>query len=163
MTPAITLTEVQAVLKHVMDPEIPVLSVLDLGMITEIQVQKNEITVKMIPTFLACPAVEVIKRNIRTALEEQLPATVRVEVDHRVHWNSSRLSEAAKEKLLQFGIAPPPAGKGETHAETLLNTECPHCGSKNTYLRSPFGATLCRAIHYCKNCGIVFEQFKPLE
>lgn len=150
-------------LELVMDPEIPVLNVLDLGMITGVEVRGEEVHVKMIPTFAACPAVEIIRRNISTVLEKELQATVTVEIDKAAHWSSNRMTEAAKEKLLNFGIAAPQVHNGEAYSEILLQTPCPHCKSENTYLRSPFGSTLCRAIHYCRDCGQVFEHFKPLE
>lgn len=146
-----------------MDPEIPVLSVLDLGMITGVSLDGDSVHVRMIPTFSACPAVELIRRSIRTTLQEALHTDVTVEIDKETTWDSNRITEAAKEKLKQFGITPPKRYNGEEYTEMLLEVPCAHCGSTNTYLRSPFGSTLCRAIHYCKDCGQVFEQFKPLE
>ncbi|RFS23372.1 phenylacetate-CoA oxygenase subunit PaaJ [Chitinophaga silvatica] len=163
----ITLPSKEAVykmLEEVMDPEIPVLSVVDLGMITDVEVLEDEVRVKMIPTFAACPAVNYIQTNIKRALEERLEVPVSVTIDKSVNWSSSRMTAAAKEKLKNYGIAPPPK---EQAADPLMliaqEVPCPHCGSKQTYLRSPFGATLCRALHYCKECGQVFEQFKPLD
>lgn len=162
MTADDTITNVYNALKQVMDPEIPVLNVLDLGMITAVAVVDNTVLIKMIPTFAACPAVSFIQDRIREAVGRSTGLAVEVSIDKDVHWHSNRLSDAAKEKLRNFGIAPPQIHEGELHAEIMLNTPCPHCGSKNTYLRSPFGSTLCRAIHYCKDCGMVFEQFKPV-
>lgn len=147
-------------LAFVHDPEIPVLNVLDLGMITGVQISAENIIIKMIPTFAACPAVHFIQKEIKTELEKRLPVSVIVERDKTVQWNSDRLSEAAHEKLRNFKIAPPGTSPQK---EILMNIACPHCGSRNTYLRSPFGSTLCRALHYCRDCGHVFEQFKPVE
>lgn len=155
--------QIYKALEQVMDPEIPVLNVLDLGMITAVEVEEDAVLVKMIPTFAACPAVEIIRRNIAAVLEKELQAAVTVEIDKAAHWSSNRITPAAREKLLNFGIAPPQIHNGEAYSEILLQTPCPHCHSENTYLRSPFGSTLCRAIHYCKDCGQVFEHFKPLE
>lgn len=163
MTVESTITNVYNALEQVMDPEIPVLNVLDLGMITGVTVQDDRVQVKMIPTFAACPAVSYIQQRIREAVVQATGLPVEVSIDKEVHWHSNRLSAAAKEKLHNFGIAPPQVHEGELHAEIMLNTPCPHCGSENTYLRSPFGSTLCRAIHYCKDCGMVFEQFKPVQ
>jgi ring-1,2-phenylacetyl-CoA epoxidase subunit PaaD len=159
----VTKEQVYKALEQVMDPEIPVLNVLDLGMITAVEAEEGAVHVKMIPTFAACPAVEIIRRNISTVLEKALQVPVTVEIDKAAHWNSNRMTEAARQKLLNFGIAAPQVYNGEAYSEILLQTPCPHCGSENTYLRSPFGSTLCRAIHYCRNCGQVFEHFKPLE
>jgi ring-1,2-phenylacetyl-CoA epoxidase subunit PaaD len=146
-----------------MDPEIPVLSVVDLGMITGVTLGPGEAHIKMIPTFAACPAVSYIQQNIKTILERELGITVSVETDKQEHWHSNRMTPAARKKLQNFGIAPPAMLPGEAGTEVLLQVSCPHCGSRQTYLRSPFGSTLCRAIHFCKACGQVFEQFKPLE
>lgn len=160
-----TITTLQAVynsLEHVMDPEIPVLSVLELGMITDVKVDIEGVHIKMIPTFAACPAVDIIKENIKNAVERDLQMPAFVTVDKEVNWNSNRLTNTAKEKLRDFGIAPPGRHEGEVNMELLIKTTCPHCGSENTYLRSPFGSTLCRALHFCRQCGMMFEQFKPL-
>lgn len=160
-----TITTLQAVynsLEHVMDPEIPVLSVLELGMITDVKVDIEGVHIKMIPTFAACPAVDVIRENIRHTVEKDLQMPALVTVDKTVNWNSNRLTDAAKEKLRDFGIAPPGRYEGDVSLDMLIKTSCPHCGSENTYLRSPFGSTLCRALHFCKACGMMFEQFKPL-
>ncbi len=159
----ITIADVYAALERVMDPEIPVLSVVDLGMITGVDLNDSAVHIKMIPTFAACPAVSYIQHNIKTVLEKELGIAVSVEVDKQEHWHSNRMTPAAKEKLKAFGIAPPKVLAGEVSAELMMEVPCPHCGSEQTYLRSPFGSTLCRAIHFCKNCGQVFEQFKPLE
>ncbi|QJB34406.1 phenylacetate-CoA oxygenase subunit PaaJ [Chitinophaga oryzae] len=164
MSATISQEDVYHALEQVMDPEIPVLSVIDLGMITGVDITEGQpVLVRMIPTFAACPAVSYIKDNIRTVVEKALGVAVTVEIDKHVHWESNRMTAAAKEKLKNFGIAPPPVLEGDVRPEIMLNTPCPHCGSEHTYLRSPFGSTLCRAIHYCKSCGQVFEQFKPLE
>lgn len=156
-------TDIYKALEQVMDPEIPVLNVLDLGMITHVEMAGGEVHIRMIPTFAACPAVEIIRRNIKTTVEEALHTPVKVEIDRETNWTSNRMTEGAKEKLRNFGIAPPQIANGEGYSEILLQTPCSHCGGTNTYLRSPFGSTLCRAIHYCKDCSQSFEQFKPLD
>jgi len=163
MPSTITTDAVYKCLEQVMDPEIPVLNVLDLGMITAVRAGEDGVHIKMIPTFAACPALALIKQSIQSAVEKALQVPVQVTVDKDVHWNSNRLSAAAREKLRGFGIAAPQLHQGEIRSEMMMQVPCPHCGSEQTYLRSPFGSTLCRAIHYCKSCGMVFEQFKPLE
>lgn len=154
----VSTEEIYEALAFVHDPEIPVLSVLDLGMITDIQIRQEEVLIKMIPTFAACPAVHFIQKEIKEVLEARLPIAVSVERDKTIQWNTGRLSEAAHEKLRKFKIAPPV----KEIREIAAHIPCPHCGSTNTYLRSPFGSTLCRALHYCRDCGHVFEQFKPV-
>lgn len=160
---SITIPHLENALASVMDPEIPVLSVMDLGMITGMEITEDQILIKMIPTFAGCPAVSVIQKNIRQELEKQFPIQVRVEIDREIPWNSNRMTQEGKEKLRQFKIAPPPQIEGAWKEDLLSGTECPYCHSTHTYLRSPFGSTLCRALHYCKDCGSLFEQFKPLE
>lgn len=155
----ITTNQIYEALSYVHDPEIPVLSVLDLGMITEVKVRERDVLIKMIPTFAACPAVHFIQKEIKKELEKRLTVQVTVERDKSVQWNTSRLSASSHEKLRQFKIAPPP----KEQKEILSGVECPFCQSHNTYLRSPFGSTLCRALHYCKDCGYVFEEFKTVE
>ena len=155
----VTVDQIYEALFYVHDPEIPVLNVLDLGMITDVQVVGGNVLIKMIPTFAACPAVHFIQKEIREELEKRLPIRVTVERDKTIQWNTDRLSEAAEHKLRQFKMAPPDKGQ----KELVSGTECPFCHSHHTYLRSPFGSTLCRALHYCKDCGQVFEQFKPVE
>ncbi|WP_083550074.1 1,2-phenylacetyl-CoA epoxidase subunit PaaD [Chitinophaga jiangningensis] len=163
MTMEITIENIYNSLQQVMDPEIPVLSVVELGMITDVVLQDNGAEVHMIPTFAACPAVSYIQRNIREHLERDLHISVTVIVDKHITWNSNRITAEAKVKLAQFGIAPPKRLAGEVSEELFVEVPCPHCGSTDTYLRAPFGSTLCRAIHFCKSCGQIFEQFKPLE
>lgn len=129
--------DVYLALEQVMDPEIPVLNVVELGMITGVEVSGGVICVKMIPTFAACPAVQYIQNNIREQLQLALDMPVEVKIDPTVNWSSNRMSEAAKQKLQAFGIAAPRKLQGEGYRELLLATPCPHCGSTDTYLRSP--------------------------
>ncbi|QHS61709.1 1,2-phenylacetyl-CoA epoxidase subunit PaaD [Chitinophaga agri] len=160
-----TITTLQAVynaLEHVMDPEIPVLNVLELGMITDVKIDLEGVHIKMIPTFSACPAIDLIRENITNTVERELQMPAIVTVDKEVNWNSNRLSEEAKEKLRNYGIAAPVRHEGDVSLDLLEKANCPHCGSESTYLRSPFGSALCRALHVCRQCGMMFEQFKPL-
>ncbi|RAJ85513.1 ring-1,2-phenylacetyl-CoA epoxidase subunit PaaD [Chitinophaga dinghuensis] len=159
----ITTEDVYKSLEQVMDPEIPVLNVVELGMITSVSMTDNGAEVHMIPTFAACPAVTYIQKNIREKLEADLHISVTVIVDKHIAWESNRISPEAKEKLSAFGIAPPRKVVNGVSEELFVAVPCPHCGSTDTYLRAPFGSTLCRAIHFCKSCGQIFEHFKPLD
>ncbi|MHB1921092.1 MAG: 1,2-phenylacetyl-CoA epoxidase subunit PaaD [Chitinophagaceae bacterium] len=151
-------------LQQVMDPEIPVLSVVDLGMITAVQVEGHQILVKMIPTFSACPALLIIRKNIQKELEQIPDSEVVVEIDPQQQWNSNRITQSGREKLQQYQLTPPPSFQpGKLQLEDLNGQPCPRCQGLHTYLRSPFGSTLCRALHYCRDCQLIFEQFKPLE
>lgn len=156
--------DIYEALALVHDPEIPVLNVLELGMITGVDAGVAGVRIHMIPTFAACPAVEYIRRGIRDTLEARFGVPVSVFLDLSQHWTSDRLSASARQKLHDFRIAPPALlSAGGWEQEALSGVPCPHCGSTLTYLRSPFGSTLCRALHYCRDCGQVFEHFKPVD
>ncbi len=160
---------VWAALEEVKDPEIPVISVVDMGMITNVELRVTDngqqaAMVTMTPTFVGCPAIEVIKQDIRGQLLKAGFDEVTVNVDFENHWSSDRMKPEAKLKLEKFGLAPPPELKDEELSEEVLNrVRCPHCGSTDTTLRSSFGSTLCRAIRFCFNCKQGFEQFKPVQ
>ncbi len=158
----VALELVEDALRQVMDPEIPVLSVMDLGMITGIDIASDHIGIRMIPTFSACPAVQVIRGGIKKKLEQKFSIPVQVDIDPEISWNSNRITEEGKEKLRHFKIAPPSA-ISEWEEGSLSAIPCPFCQSRNTYLRSPFGSTLCRSLHFCRDCGSLFEHFKELE
>jgi len=158
-------------LENVTDPEIPVLSVVDLGIIGGVNVTEARVTVEVTPTFVGCPALDVIRENIRTAVAAALvlrndEVTVKTVFDPP--WTSDRISETGRRKLTAFGLAPP----GERHdpygaATCATNSDlalvlCPHCGGSQTDLESIFGPTLCRSIHYCRDCLQSFEHFKPV-
>jgi ring-1,2-phenylacetyl-CoA epoxidase subunit PaaD len=148
-------------LESVQDPEIPVLSVVDMGIITAVGWIDNKVAITMTPTFVGCPAIDVMKKSIQLAVE-QAGFEVTVAVDFETTWTSDRMSDEAKTKLEQFGIAPPIHIAGEISEEALNKVRCPHCHSTDTTLNSPFGSTLCRAIRFCFSCKQGFEQFKPL-
>lgn len=161
----ITLTEadIWSVLATVKDPEIPVLSLLDMGMITNVECSGAKASVTMTPTFVGCPAINVMKKDIHDAVKSLGFEEVTVIADLETTWTSNRMSPEAKEKLEKFGIAPPVAYKDEELSlEMLDRVRCPHCGSTDTTLRSSFGSTLCRAIRFCFSCHQGFEQFKPV-
>ncbi len=153
------------VLKHVTDPELPFLSVIDLGMIEQVEVSpEGKVHVVMLPTFAGCPALEWLKENIRSAVEN-LPgvSAVEVEVSLAKTWSTNRMTEAARQKLKEKGIAPPHTYTGTLDVSSLQKPiPCPYCGSENTELRSPFGPALCRAFYRCNDCGQTFERFKPV-
>lgn len=153
------------ILENVKDPEIPVISVVEMGMITGIEInnQQSAISITMTPTFVGCPAIDVIKKSIREEVLKLGFDEVKVKVDFETQWTSNRMKPEAKIKLEKFGLAPPVDLKDEELTEEQLNNvRCPHCHSTDTTLRSAFGSTLCRAIRFCFNCKQGFEQFKPV-
>lgn len=149
-------------LKEVKDPEIPVLSLVDLGVIRDIHVEEGGVHIEMTPTFVGCPALETMKEEIREVLTKKGLTKISIEVTFKKPWTSDLISEKGREALKKFGLSPPPPRQLFTELEVIANAECPRCGSNNTALKNAFGATLCRAIFYCNECQETFEQFKPL-
>lgn len=168
ITIQISEDEIWAALENVKDPEIPVLTVVDMGIITHVASSIAEdghslAEVTMTPTFVGCPAIDVMKKSVYEEVKKLGFDEVTVKADFDVQWNSDMMKPGAKEKLEKFGLAPPPSLEGgELTAEQLDKVRCPHCHSTDTTLRSAFGSTLCRAIRFCFNCKQGFEQFKPI-
>lgn len=150
-------------LEEVKDPEIPVLSLVDMGIITSVEIQGRLVKIEMTPTFVGCPALEVMREEVKNTLLNHGVENVTVEVNYRQPWSSDRLTEKGRKALKQFGLAPPPSGKVLVEdLEVLAHVPCPRCGGTHTELKNPFGPTLCRSIHYCFDCREAFEQFKPV-
>lgn len=160
MTTPLTKERIYALLEEVKDPEIPVLSLVDLGVITQITLGEI-IKIEMTPTFVGCPAIDYMKQDIIDTLAKH-GIKAEVEVTFRKSWSSDFITEKGKAALKHFGLAPPTQRKLFTDIEILENAQCPQCDSINTSLKNPFGPTLCRAIYYCNDCKETFEQFKPI-
>jgi ring-1,2-phenylacetyl-CoA epoxidase subunit PaaD len=159
---ATSIQEIYQWLEEVNDPEIPVLSLVDLGVITEVAIDGPNVKIELTPTFAGCPAIEVMKNEIIDKLKSKGIAEVQVEISFRVPWSSEFISEKGKKALKKYGFAPPPSNKLFTDLEILEAAICPRCDGTNTIMKSPFGPTLCRSIYYCNDCKEAFEQFKPL-
>lgn len=157
-----TVEEIWSALENVKDPEIPVLTVVDMGIITSVEISGSIAIVTMTPTFVGCPAIGVMKKSIQEEVSKLGFEEVVVHVDFETQWTSDRMKPEAKNKLEKFGLAPPSIIDGELTEAQLNNVRCPHCGSTDTTLRSAFGSTLCRAIRFCFTCKQGFEQFKPV-
>jgi ring-1,2-phenylacetyl-CoA epoxidase subunit PaaD len=149
-------------LEEVKDPEIPVLSLIDLGVITDVLIDDNHVKVKMTPTFSGCPAIDYMKADVIKVLKEKGVESVECDVSFETQWNSNMINENGRKALKKFGLAPPPKHDLIIDLDILENISCPYCESTNTDLRNPFGPTLCRSIHYCNECKQAFEQFKPV-
>jgi ring-1,2-phenylacetyl-CoA epoxidase subunit PaaD len=149
------------ILETVKDPEIPVLSLIDLGVITDVVVNQKSVLVKMTPTFVGCPAMDYMKAEVEAVLQQNgfIPT---VQITFEKPWSSDLISEKGKAALKKYGLAPPPSNKVFTDLEILETAICPRCDGENTEMKSPFGPTLCRALFYCHDCKEAFEQFKPL-
>ena len=157
-----TVAQVYEWLEEVKDPEIPVLSLEDMGVITNIKVESNAVNVEMTPTFVGCPALDMMKDEIVEVLNKRGISRVHIDVTFKKPWTSDLISEKGRAALKQFGLAPPPSATLVDDLDVLHYAICPRCGGENTELRNPFGPTLCRSIHYCNDCREAFEQFKPL-
>jgi len=160
----VTEAEVWDALETIPDPEIPVISLVDLGVIRSVDVSDGQVRVELTPTFLGCPALEAMKR----ALEETVAAlgaepSIRVVQDDS--WSSDRITPAGREKLRAAGFAPPPPREAAAPRLVQLQSavhRCPYCGSTDTALENIFGPTPCRSLRYCRSCRQPFEQFKTI-
>ena len=160
------LDAVRRALAEVMDPELPMLSVVDLGIVhrLEVDAKNGTIQVEILPTFVGCPALELI----RTAIADRLAAfgrPVQVTATFEVPWTSERISPAGHLALLAAGIAPPTGAIANGPAMLIdleVRVPCPHCGSRRTTLENVFGPTQCRTIRYCADCRQPFEAIKPV-
>jgi ring-1,2-phenylacetyl-CoA epoxidase subunit PaaD len=144
--------EVLDALHEVADPEIPTVSIVDLGMIGEIRASSDRIDVELLPTFVGCPALEVI----RGAIEERLATfgrQVEVAVSFSTPWTSDRITPAGRDALRRSGFAPPADPSA---------VRCPYCDSDRVAMDSAFGPTQCRSLFYCRSCRQPFEAFKPI-
>jgi ring-1,2-phenylacetyl-CoA epoxidase subunit PaaD len=160
----VTERRVWEALAEIPDPEIPVISLVDLGVVRDVAVEDGRVRVGFTPTFLGCPALEVMRDAIaRRIAELGAEADVRVVTDDS--WSTDRISPAGREKLREAGFAPP--APREAAPPTLLQLEtstfrCPYCGSTDTRLENLFGPTPCRSLRYCSSCRQPFEQFKTI-
>ncbi|MFI5145382.1 MAG: 1,2-phenylacetyl-CoA epoxidase subunit PaaD [Ignavibacteria bacterium] len=151
-------------LEDVNDPEIPTISVVDLGIITGVKVvDDNSVLITMTPTFSGCPALKILESMVKERIEKMGIENVEVKTTFDVHWNTNMITAKGREMLKKHGLAPPPEHNGLIQINDLKKISCPYCGSIDTELKSPFGPTLCRSLHYCNNCKQAFEQFKPVE
>ncbi len=158
-----TTAKIYEILEGVSDPEIPVLTILDLGIVRDVKLDEatGEVEVVITPTYSGCPAMDFIEVNIRSALQEHGIVQVKITTVLSPAWTTDWLTESGKAKLKAYGIAPP---VGSASKLSLLgeNTEveCPHCGSANTKLVSQFGSTACKALYQCRECLEPFDYFK---
>ncbi|MFK7904957.1 MAG: 1,2-phenylacetyl-CoA epoxidase subunit PaaD [Chitinophagales bacterium] len=156
--------QIMEALFEVKDPEIPVISVVDLGIIPKVSMDKTGCaTVTMTPTFTACPATQVMQSEIIAAVEAlDFVEKVVVKVDFSIPWTSDKISELGCKQLKEFGLAPPNKHHGDLDMNSIAEVKCPHCDSDHTSLKILFGTTLCRSNHFCYDCKQAFEAFKPI-
>ena len=159
-----TAEQVWAALAEVPDPEIPVISLVDLGVVRDVAVDGDRVTIEFTPTFLGCPALDAMRVRMDEAVRSLGgDPDVRVVLDDS--WSTDRITPAGRAKLREAGFAPPaPREAGEPTLVQLQtgSFRCPYCGSSDTHLENLFGPTPCRSIRYCDACRQPFEQFKTL-
>ena len=152
-------------LHEVKDPEIPVLSVVELGVVRDVRVEHGAVTVDITPTYSGCPAMRVMEDEIVATLAAR-GVTARVRTVFREAWTTDWMTPEAREKLRAFGIAPPgqaaPEGDRLVPLRRSVAVACPFCGSQRTVLRSEFGSTACKAIYSCADCRQPFDHFKAI-
>ena len=156
--------ELWAILNEVMDPEVPVISIVELGIVRDVQAADDTVTVTITPTYSGCPAMNAIEQEVVRALKAHGVGQVELKTVFAPAWTTDWIAADAREKLRAYGIAPPspvdhaaPIGIGKRRAAI----RCPYCGSAKTELQSEFGPTACKSIHVCRDCRQPFEEFKP--
>jgi ring-1,2-phenylacetyl-CoA epoxidase subunit PaaD len=152
MTEPVSRESVLDLLARVHDPEIPTVSIVDLGLVHAVRVTDDRIAVELLPTFVACPALEIIRAEVGAALAD-IGRSVEVSFTFAVPWTTDRLTDAGRTGLRAAGIAPP--------AEPSA-VRCPFCDSAQVAMDSAFGPALCRSLFYCRGCRQPFEAFKPI-
>jgi ring-1,2-phenylacetyl-CoA epoxidase subunit PaaD len=160
----VTPRQVWDALAEIPDPEIPVISLVDLGVIRSVDVTGNQVRVELTPTFLGCPALEAM-RDAMTDRIVALGAEPQVQVITDDSWSTDRITPEGREKLRASGFAPPaPRTNGGPQLVQLQSNafRCPYCGSRDTALENIFGPTPCRSVRYCRSCRQPFEQFKTI-
>ena len=167
MRPVPSRDEVLAVLDTVMDPEVPVLSVRELGIVRDVAVDDaGGVTVTVTPTYSGCPAIRVIEEDITAALHLAGIAAVEIRTTYAPAWTSDWIPESARAKLKAYGIAPPARSSSGGDLVQLLRArpvpQCPYCDSRDTELRSEFGSTACKSVCWCRSCRQPFEEFKAI-
>ena len=160
----VTAEAVWEALAEIPDPEIPVISLVELGVVREVEVEDGRVRIEFTPTFLGCPALEVMRDQMAAKVRE-LGAEPQIEVISDDSWSTDRITPEGREKLRESGFAPPPPRGAAAPQLVQLQRgafRCPYCGSTETELENIFGPTPCRSLRYCKSCRQPFEQFKTI-
>lgn len=157
--------EIKSWLEELPDPEIPVISIVELGIIRSINVNDSSVLVSITPTYSGCPAMKQIEDDIVSTLKQRGIPNVEVKMVYSPAWTTDWISDAAKEKLNKYGIAPPEHSSIDKRVLMGLEervVKCPQCHSSNTEMISQFGSTACKALYRCKDCAEPFDYFKCL-
>lgn len=159
---AISTADIWKALEEIPDPEIPVISIVELGIARDVTVDDGDVTVSITPTYSGCPAMKAIEDDIIRSLKEKGFGTVKVKMIYAPVWTTDWITEAAREKLRAYGIAPPERSTSDKSVLTLhpKKIACPRCGSVHTTMVSQFGSTACKALYKCDECKEPFDYFK---
>ncbi|MDG1755852.1 MAG: phenylacetate-CoA oxygenase subunit PaaJ [Bacteroidia bacterium] len=150
-------------LKQVKDPEIPTISIVDLGIVTGIDINDKNVHVTLTPTFAGCPALRLMEDMVVNHLNANSKlGEITVETSFETTWTTDLITPEGHIAIKKHGLAPPKRSCSTISMEILESTKCPYCDSGDTSMKSPFGPTLCRSLHYCNNCKQAFEGFKPI-
>ncbi len=159
----ITISEerIFELLGEIPDPEVPVISIVELGIVRSVKIE-DEIMIEITPTYSGCPAMNAIEKEIGKKLTEEGIENFSIKTVYSETWTTDWMSDEAKQKLKDYGIAPPGKTEDGDWLETLFKkqVQCPFCNSINTKLTSQFGSTACKSLHYCSECSQPFEHFK---
>lgn len=151
------------ILETVVDPEVPVLTITDLGIVRDVRISGSEVEIVITPTYTGCPAMDMIAMNIRLALLENGYQNIKITSVLSPVWTTDWMSEDGKRKLKEYGIAPPNPRQQVCNNDLFAAAEavqCPHCNSYNTHRISEFGSTACKALYQCNDCKEPFDYFK---
>ena len=154
--------EIWSLLDQVCDPEIPVLSLWDLGVLTDVEQNDTGLVVTVTPTYSGCPAMQTMREDIETALRNAGIESFELRENLSPAWSSDWISPEGRDKLSSYGIAPPRDCASCESAPLDADIACPHCGSTDTRLTSEFGSTACKALLQCRDCREPFDYFKPI-
>ena len=160
--------EILAILSEVKDPEIPIIDIVELGIVRDVAIDGDEIRVDITPTYSGCPAMQVIEREIASVLDARGFGGARVNTVYSPAWTTDWMTDEGKEKLRNYGIAPPRVASDSAGGIAELvslrraqpTVECPFCRSADTSMKSEFGSTACKSIHFCNSCHQPFDHFK---
>lgn len=156
-------TDLMALLAAVKDPEVPVLDIVEMGIVRDVRLADGTVSVDITPTYSGCPAMKAIEDEIVRTLHAEGYADVQVNLIYTEAWTTDWMTDEARQKLKAYGIAPPEKKAGEAwlpFSQAGKVVPCPWCNARDTRLTSPFGSTACKALHYCNACHQPFEHFK---
>lgn len=161
---SVSISTIKSLLEEVCDPEIPCLTIADLGVLRDVRFHDDTLTIVITPTYSGCPAMRTIEDDIRHVLDTNAIENYVIETQLAPAWTTDWLSESGREKLLQVGIAPPSHSSNDKRALStgLAKVDCPQCKSSNTERVSEFGSTACKALYRCLDCLEPFDYFKCL-